>query len=71
MIRIIGIAHLKVLAVWLVLALVHGVNAAVGVVQFAAGDARSISRDGTARALTKGQDINEGDTLVTGRGGSM
>lgn len=47
------------------------VHAAAGFVQFVSGEARIIPAAGGERAAQKGAEVNEGDTLVTGRGASV
>ena len=47
-----------------------GAQAAAGFVQFVSGEARVILRDGSSRPAQKGFELNEGDTVVTGRGAS-
>lgn len=41
-----------------------------GRVQFVAGDVRAVDAKGSERVLRKGQDVNEGDTVLSGPGGS-
>jgi FecR protein len=45
--------------------------AQVGSVIFAAGEAQILGVDGKARAAAKGEAVNQGDTLVTGKAGAM
>lgn len=45
-----------------------GVYAAAGKVQFASGGATVKNADGILTALSKGMDINQGDTILTGAG---
>ncbi len=45
-----------------------GVYAAAGKVQFASGGATVKNADGVLTALSKGMDINQGDTILTGAG---
>jgi len=45
-----------------------GVYAAAGKVQFASGGATVQNADGILTALSKGMDINQGDTILTGAG---
>ena len=60
---------LTVLPVLLLLAVYAGAAFGVaGNVQFVAGDVRLVTRDGVARALQKGEAVNEGDRIVTAAG---
>lgn len=43
-------------------------NAAAGKVEFASGGATIQTADGTTKILTKGMEINQGDTILTGPG---
>lgn len=45
-----------------------GAVAAAGKVEFASGGASLKTADGTAKALTKGMEVNQGDTILTGSG---
>jgi hypothetical protein len=45
-----------------------GVNAAAGKVEFASGGAAVQAADGSSKILTKGMEINQGDTILTGAG---
>lgn len=45
-----------------------GVNAAAGKVEFASGGAAVQGADGSSKILTKGMEINQGDTILTGAG---
>lgn len=46
-------------------------RAAAGFIQFVSGDARVALVSGGERAAQKGVELNEGDTVITGRGASM
>ena len=45
--------------------------AQAGVVIFSSGEAPIIGADGKTRDVAKGEAVNEGDTLVTGKAGAM
>lgn len=57
-----------VLAAIIAAAFPIGANAAAGTVQFASGGAALESADGSSKALTKGMEVNQGDTILTGQG---
>ncbi|MBK8065963.1 MAG: FecR domain-containing protein [Betaproteobacteria bacterium] len=61
---------LRVAAFAVAFCMATGVQAAAGFVQFVSGEARVILRDGSSRPAQKGVELNEGDTVVTGRGAS-
>lgn len=46
-------------------------HAAAGSVQFVSGDARIVPASGLERLVEKGAELNEGDTVITGRGASV
>src|SRR5579859_1320174 len=66
----------KIVAAWigaLLLSVAAGANADVeaGRVQFAFGDARALGADGVERALSKGDLVHEGETIITGARASI
>ncbi|HSI43463.1 MAG TPA: FecR family protein [Methylotenera sp.] len=57
-----------VLAAMITAAFPMGVHAAAGKVEFASGGAAIQGADGSSKVMTKGMEINQGDTILTGAG---
>ncbi|MEQ1776370.1 MAG: hypothetical protein ABL891_21525, partial [Burkholderiales bacterium] len=59
------------LSAWMVLAAPVAYAAQAGAVIFASGDAQIVGADGKSRNAARGEIVNEGDTLMTGKVGAM
>ncbi|MBA3696484.1 MAG: FecR domain-containing protein [Methylotenera sp.] len=57
-----------VMAAMITAAFPMGVNAAAGKVEFASGGATIQNADGISKVMSKGMEINQGDTILTGAG---
>ena len=57
-----------VLAAMITAAFPVGAHAAAGKVEFASGGATIQGADGSSKVMTKGMEINQGDTILTGAG---